>query len=448
MRLLDYFLITVLIALGLIVTLAFGTGQARRGAIEHFDGYQVYGGSGSWPGSPQCTDKAIGFQEDTQTPGRYWGWENNQACAFYTIPQSTGPAPSQPQPQASSAGRQLGAYQQCGGKGGDCATKGQCEDKPWNGASCPQNAPVCNRVNEWHWQCEAYGAGGGAGGGPAPGPQPGPVPGPQPGPAPGPAGGVQYRGVGQVCGGRGDDCKTVTGASCVDGPWPNFACGDGGTCTRKNEWYYECQAGSGTGETQGVPHGNSYESNNNTIGKCPDNTDVVLTSAEAEDFIAQVRRDINLVKRYVNDQNPKCLAFTRATMGAFNAVNVAIEKNDYETLTYLVNKGATLDFDQKNGSGLTYLHEAAGKGNIQIFEYLLQKGADINVTTYIGYTESLKNWTVLHEAAKQGQLGMVQHLIKYKRMSPTSNVLATAQESGNSAVIDFIKNEIEKTKTT
>jgi len=87
MRWVDIILVVALVAVVLIVTFAF-----TRKAVEPFDGYQVYGGSGSWPGSPQCSDKAIGFQEDTQTPGRYWGWENNQTCAFYTIPKSEKPA--------------------------------------------------------------------------------------------------------------------------------------------------------------------------------------------------------------------------------------------------------------------------------------------------------------------------------------------------------------------
>jgi hypothetical protein len=160
MRLADYFLITVLIALGLIATLAF-TPQKTQNA-EHFAGYQVYGGGGGiWAppkgegGSPQCTDRAIGFQEDTQNPGRYWGWHNDvqQVCAFYNVPPASSPVAGGAAPKPP-AGIQIGAYEQCGGKGGSCATKGQCEDKAWNNISCPPNAPACSRVNEWHWQCD------------------------------------------------------------------------------------------------------------------------------------------------------------------------------------------------------------------------------------------------------------------------------------------------------
>lgn len=239
MRLAAYFFITVLVAVGLIVTLAFPPKKTHN--TEHFAGYQVYGGGGGiWAppngagGSPQCSDRAIGFQEDTQNPGRYWGWHDDikQVCAFYNVPKASAPVsgggaaapvPSQPQ------GRQVGAYEQCGGKGGSCAANGQCEDRAWTGVSCPQNAPVCSRVNEWHWQCDAAATGGGSGPG-------------APGPAPGGGSGVQYRGVGQVCGGKGDDCTKVSGATCVDGPWPNFQCTNGSTCKQKGTggWYYEC----------------------------------------------------------------------------------------------------------------------------------------------------------------------------------------------------------------
>ncbi len=368
MRQADIILATVLLALLLIVTFAFKprspTTPTPRKVFEPFVGYQVYGGGGGvWAppngvgGSPQCTDKAIGFQEDTQDPGRHWGWENNATCAFYSIPKATNVAPGQPVAQpAQGGGRQVGMYQQCGGKGGSCATDGQCDDKAWQGSSCPAGAS-CNRVNEWHWQCE----GGGGGGGAQPQPQAMPqnlsyeearqqyineyndiklagvdpwehyitkgkfppenrqwrgAPKPEGGagatapgggkqcggkggacategqcvdsPWPGvqclqdtvctkdnewwwhcekpgavaqgqPQAGVQYRGVGQVCGGKGEDCTRVAGASCVDGPWPNFECSGEAVCRQKGEggWYYECQdpisGGGGQAVSQPVP---------------------------------------------------------------------------------------------------------------------------------------------------------------------------------------------------
>ena len=49
--------------------------------------------------------------------------------------------------------KMLGWGEQCGGKGGVCASRGQCVDTAWLGFTCPQYA-TCTRRNEWHWQCD------------------------------------------------------------------------------------------------------------------------------------------------------------------------------------------------------------------------------------------------------------------------------------------------------
>jgi hypothetical protein len=51
-----------------------------------------------------------------------------------------------------SGGGTIELYQQCGGKGGSCASDGQCVDDKWSGKSCKSNN--CKQYNEWHWQCE------------------------------------------------------------------------------------------------------------------------------------------------------------------------------------------------------------------------------------------------------------------------------------------------------
>lgn len=85
----DYFLITVLLALGFIATFAFSPRQQR----EHFDAYLIYGGA-EWNLSLPCSDEANGFQEDKD--GRYWGWENSASCRF--LPDGPIKEPEQIQP--------------------------------------------------------------------------------------------------------------------------------------------------------------------------------------------------------------------------------------------------------------------------------------------------------------------------------------------------------------
>ena len=43
-------------------------------------------------------------------------------------------------------------YQQCGGKGGECAAKGTCVDSLWPGKSC-KSGTSCRRQSEWYHQC-------------------------------------------------------------------------------------------------------------------------------------------------------------------------------------------------------------------------------------------------------------------------------------------------------
>ena len=71
---------------------------------ELFYGYNVLGGGGiKWENAAQCSDRAIGFQEDTI--GRYWGWQDNKSCAYF---QFSGASPNnaqqQPQTQPQKAG--------------------------------------------------------------------------------------------------------------------------------------------------------------------------------------------------------------------------------------------------------------------------------------------------------------------------------------------------------
>jgi len=482
MRLVDIILVVALVAVVLIVTFAF---RPSRKAFELFDGYQVYGGSGSWPGSPQCTDKAIGFQEDTQTPGRYWGWENNQTCAFYTIPQSTGPAPveqqAQPQPQGGQGGggKQVDWGKQCGGKGGACSTEGQCVDSPWPGVKCLQDT-VCTKDNEWWWHCEKPGGaqgqpqpqpqsqaqpqpqpqgGQGAGGkqvdwgkqcggkggacstdgqcidSPWPGvqclqdtvctkdnewwwhcekpaaaqgqpAQPQPQPQPQPqggqggggGPAPQ---GKQYVGKGQVCGGKGDDCKRVAGASCVDGPWQNFECTGGSVCRQKGDggWYYECQDPISGGGQGAQPQPQQQLQPGNVAGLPPSK----LSNA----LINMIQRDQQAI---LNQQ----LLYDS-------------EKGECKKVQDLLNAGADPNFTDGWGSRPLHMATAPRRGFTECVRALVTDSrTDVNVINHVGGTP-------LQYAAFNGYLDVIKELVKSPNLKKDYN--------GNDGWIGSYKNK-------
>ncbi len=56
---------------------------------------------------------------------------------------------------SGSAGSTLGLWDQCGGKGGDCA-RFTCEDGAYPGQSCPAGS-TCQRLHEWFSQCRPAG---------------------------------------------------------------------------------------------------------------------------------------------------------------------------------------------------------------------------------------------------------------------------------------------------
>jgi hypothetical protein len=90
---------------------------------------------------------------------------------------------------STSTSPKIGVWQQCGGLGGCCSSYGACVDGPFPGQACG-DGNVCQRVNEWHWQCS-------------------------------PSGGGVVLGAWDQCGGMGGSCAS---SFCVDGPFPRCCC--------------------------------------------------------------------------------------------------------------------------------------------------------------------------------------------------------------------------------
>jgi hypothetical protein len=56
------------------------------------------------------------------------------------------------------------------------------------------------------------------------------------------------------CGGSSGNCNQY--GACADAPFPGTSCASG-SCVRINEWYHQCQPGSGTGGSSGGSGGSS-----------------------------------------------------------------------------------------------------------------------------------------------------------------------------------------------
>lgn len=118
---------------------------------------------------------------------------------------------------------------------------------------------------------------------------------------------------------------------------------------------------------------------------------------------------------------------------------LAVRTNNISELKNLIEQGANINFQDSRMEGVTALHEASRKGNVEMVRYLLQNGADINSKNYKGFTalhvaawcgenvvaktliekgadvneKAKDNITALHAAAVEGNLETVKLLISY-----------------------------------
>lgn len=106
-------------------------------------------------------------------------------------------------------------YQQCGGQGGNCRSRG-CIDSSWQGACC-STGYACDRINAWWWQCDRIRSGGVEA-----------------------ASGVVSIGDYEQCGGLVPGNSTTFDVSPVDGQWANTTCSSSFVCVRFDAHFYQC----------------------------------------------------------------------------------------------------------------------------------------------------------------------------------------------------------------
>lgn len=92
--------------------------------------------------------------------------------------------------------------------------------------------------------------------------------------------------------------------------------------------------------------------------------------------------------------------------GGFSALLAAARNGHLDVVQYLVEHGADIN-KRDNNRDKTPLTAAAFKGHADIIEYLLQHGAEIN-------DQSINKWTALHDAAYIGCFECVKALVDHK----------------------------------
>ena len=78
-------------------------------------------------------------------------------------------------------------------------------------------------------------------------------------------------------------------------------------------------------------------------------------------------------------------AFLLLLIGCSNTVNRPMQYGDSDHTKSIIRKNST-KINEKNEDGNTFLHIAVHEGNIDIAQYLVSQGADINIKDNLGQT--------------------------------------------------------------
>jgi len=99
-----------------------------------------------------------------------------------------------------------------------------------------------------------------------------------------------------------------------------------------------------------------------------------LTDDQSVEFTDAVGKgDLKLVKKYIESG-----VDVNATYFAWSPIQMAATKGQFETVKYLTEKGANLNY-QHPMTKMTAFHLAAFDGFDKIVKYFAEKGADVNI---------------------------------------------------------------------
>ncbi len=388
MRLADTVLFVALLALLLIVTFAFKprspTTPTPRKVFEPFVGYQVYGGGGGvWAppngvgGSPQCTDKAIGFQEDTQDPGRHWGWENNATCAFYSIPKATNVAPGRPVAQPAQGGGS------CYGARAD--------------ANCNSCADVINAYKALNWkynikdfaQCQGV---------------------PE---SSNPSVDALFEAA------KNGELDVVRNLIEDKGVPANTTRSDGTTFLHSAANGGNLEVVKYLIEDKGVPPNTARS----------DGYSVLHSAAKSG--------NLELVRYLIED---KGVPATTALPDGYSVLHEAADIGNLEMVNYLIEEKGIPATTARRDDAYSVLHIAANSGNLDVVRYLLKKGAPATATTTYGESVlHYAAWTGKMELVRYlvETIGL-RDLVR-KKNNGNKTPIDIAKEQNHQAIVDYLQ---------
>uniref|UniRef100_A0A663FKD5 Uncharacterized protein n=1 Tax=Aquila chrysaetos chrysaetos TaxID=223781 RepID=A0A663FKD5_AQUCH len=154
-----------------------------------------------------------------------------------------------------------------------------------------------------------------------------------------------------------------------------------------------------------------------------DHADVGIFDAVAKGYLSELERTLKY-----NDIN--ALNSSSETL-----LHVAAANGHLTIMEYLISKGAKIDVKDKKGR--TPLHGAAEKGHAESAEVLIEKGADFSIKTPFV--------TPLHIASQRGNTDVAQQLLYHKanvnvKDKESKTPLHFAAERGDKAMVEMLLN--------
>lgn len=178
--------------------------------------------------------------------------------------------------------------------------------------------------------------------------------------------------------------------------------------------------------------------------------------------LAMINGDLSRVKLLI----PDIIDVNDVDQDGITPIRLAVLSGRVDILEYLISKGADINATGEFGSALD---AAAFEGNFEIVEFLLEKGADVNTTDTDGYTplhsaanldivklllkkdanvnaKNTNGATPLHSAAERGRLELVKLLLKKDAdvNAKTKNgdtALSIAAKAGHTAIVKLLQEQ-------
>ncbi|RIV47565.1 ankyrin repeat domain-containing protein [Flagellimonas pelagia] len=135
------------------------------------------------------------------------------------------------------------------------------------------------------------------------------------------------------------------------------------------------------------------------------------------------------------DKNPELI--NQHANDGFTPVSLAVFFDKSEMTKWLLDQGADPNLHATNPSKVNAMHAAVAKGNIELCQLLIAKGADVNAP-------QMQNVTALHSAAHRGNLEMVTLLVENGaqinlKMENGDTALSIAKRDGHKEVTSYLE---------